>query len=178
MILVALGKGGRIDNGIAQTLAMHTKQLRALLTSLPFSASLPERVVDELAAASLLVDFPGGATIFSEGAENHNLYLICEGRVALEMCVPARGCVRLMTLGPGDLVAWSALLGDGRMTATALALDEVKTIAASGPKLLALCEQDHEIGYFLMRRVAIDLSRRLVATRLQLLDLFSPATID
>ena len=152
---------------------MQAQQLRELLGRLPFAAAFPARSIDELAAVSLLVDFPAGAVLFREGAVNHNLYLVCDGKVALEMCVPARGCIRLMTLGPGDLAAWSAVLGGGEMTATGVAVEPVRAIAASGPKLLELCQRDPAFGYLLMRRVAIEVSRRLVATRLQLLDLFA-----
>jgi CRP-like cAMP-binding protein len=59
------------------------------------------------------------------------------------------------------------------MTCTAVTLDNVEAVVVTGAKLLELCEQDHEFGYHLMRRMATALSRRLLATRLQLLDLFA-----
>jgi CRP-like cAMP-binding protein len=89
------------------------------------------------------------------------------------MSVPARGRVAVLSLGPGDVLAWSALLGGGRMTATARAVGPVTTLAFDAAALLALCESDHEVGYHLMRHLSAALSRRLVATRLQLLDLFA-----
>ena len=89
------------------------------------------------------------------------------------MCVPARGCVRLLTVGAGELLAWSALLGRGEMTATATADEDTQVIAIPAPKLLDICESYPEVGYHLMRRLAHALSRRLLATRLQMLDLFS-----
>lgn len=152
---------------------MKTDELRQLLGELAFSAELPDKVLDELAACATVSDYPAGAVLFREGSANENLYLICEGAVALEMCVPARGCLRLLSLGPGDVLAWSALLGQQPMTATAVATEPTRVVAASGRKLLALCEADHEVGYALMRRMAAALARRLVATRLQLLDLFA-----
>jgi hypothetical protein len=77
-----------------------------------------------------------------------------------------------MTVGAGDLLAWSALLAPGKMTARALALTPVRMFAAFGPGVRALCESDHEFGYELMCETAKAVAKRLVATRLQLLDLY------
>lgn len=58
------------------------------------------------------------------------------------------------------------------MTASGIALEESELIEFSGAELLRLCDADHDLGYLLMRRLAESLSKRLLATRLQLLDLF------
>ena len=44
---------------------------------------------------------------------------------------------------------------------------------------MQLCAANHEFGFHLMQRLASSLSKRLVATRLQLLDLFAetPPTV-
>ncbi len=41
---------------------------------------------------------------------------------------------------------------------------------------MALCQRDHEVGYHVMRQTVCAMQRRLVATRLQLLDLFAETT--
>jgi CRP-like cAMP-binding protein len=89
------------------------------------------------------------------------------------MCLPARACTRILTLGPGDIVAWSALLDEGLMTATAVATEDTELIQFSGVELRTLCDADSRLGCGLMRRVAEALADRLLATRLQLLDLFA-----
>jgi CRP-like cAMP-binding protein len=71
------------------------------------------------------------------------------------------------------VLAWSALLGDGEMTATAVTLEDTQVIAVSGRWLQEACEANHDVGYALMQRMCVALSQRLLATRLQLLDLFS-----
>lgn len=147
--------------------------LKETLRALGFSADLPERVLDELATVCAMVDFPEGSTIFQEGAENHFLFVIQSGKVGLDMYIPSRGRVRILSVGPGEMLAWSALLGEGRMTATAVAVEDTRAVAASAKKLRELCEANHEVGYQLMSRMAKSLSQRLIATRLQLLDLFA-----
>lgn len=152
---------------------MDKKKLRKLLQEHPFSVDIPAEALKKVAANSILIDYPVNSVLFREGAENHNLYLICQGSVTLEMCVPARGCVRLLSVGAGEMLAWSALLGRGQMTATATADEDTQVLAVPADKLLEICESHPDVGYHLMRQMASALSRRLLATRLQLLDLFS-----
>ena len=151
--------------------------LRDALRQLGFAADLPDRVIQELANVSALVDFPPGSVLFHEGTENPFLYLLRSGHVGLDMYVPGRGRVRILSLSPGEMLAWSALLGDGRMTVSAMALDDIQAVAMAAPKLRELCEADHEVGFQLMSRVAQSLAQRLLATRLQLLDLFAETKV-
>lgn len=143
-----------------------------------FAAASPDGMIVEVAKLAERVAYPGGSVIFREGDRNEDIYLILSGRVALEMSVPARGRIRLLTLSDGELLGWSPLVGDREMTASAIALDETHLLAVSGASLLALCERNHEIGFAVMRRIAWALSRRLTATRLQLLDLYSHSAPD
>jgi CRP-like cAMP-binding protein len=149
------------------------RPLRQVLDELGFAADLPEAVLDELATAAALIDYPAGATIFHEGNENHFLYFVHTGHVGLDMHVPGRGRVRILTLGPGEMLAWSALVGDGRMTVSAIAIDDTQVVAAAAQKLSDICRNNHQVGYELMARMAQALAQRLTATRLQLLDLFA-----
>ncbi len=137
---------------------------------LRFSSDLSEEDQAKLAAISELVKFPAGATIFSEGDKALHVYLLCEGRVELRMWAPAEGCQTMLTLEGGDLLGWSPALSQGEMTATAVTIKETHAIRIAADKLQSLCEADHDIGYEMMRRIAIALSHRLVATRLQVMD--------
>lgn len=154
---------------------MDPSELRQQLRELRFSATLSDDTARKLAGLVSVVEFPKGAVVFEEGANHPWLSLIVEGEVALEMCVPARGCTRILTLGPGDILGWSSLLGGDRMTAGAQALSDTQMLVASAQALNSLCEIDHDFGYEFLRGVATALSRRLVATRLQLLDLYCDA---
>jgi CRP/FNR family cyclic AMP-dependent transcriptional regulator len=116
--------------------------------------------------------YRAGDVLFLEGTVHPEFHLIAEGTVRLEMFVPRRGRVPILSLGPGDVLAWSSILSDSLMTSTAVALEDVRTITFEREQLLGLCETEHEIGYHVMRQLAAALSRRLLATRLQLLDLF------
>ncbi len=152
---------------------MDASQLTHILQELHFSAGLPPEVLEPFAAASMVQQVAAGTVLFREGSSNKNLYLIRSGRIALEMTVPGRGAIRILTLGPGEMAGWSALLAGGKMTTSAVAVQDSELIVTAAQELHRLSEQNPGFGYNLMRQLADALSKRLVATRLQLLDLFA-----
>ena len=145
----------------------------ALLGEMSFARGLPARAMEALATMAELETVAEWGVLFREGTQCQDMFLVQSGFFTLDVHVPARGRITILTVGPGELLAWSALLGEGSMTATATAVEESKVITLPGDKLRTLCNVDHEFGYSLMRHLSIALSRRLLATRLQLLDLFA-----
>lgn len=118
-------------------------------------------------------DCAAGEVLFDEGDFNPNLFLLVEGRVDLAMKVTGRGWVKILSLSRGDVIAWSAMLASGRMTCRATCMTRCQLIFWPHEKLEAACRADTEFGYVWMKFLATALSSRLLATRLQLLDLFS-----
>lgn len=143
-----------------------------------FANGIPTKLLSLLLPLAHSRQYPPGTVLFKEGEHYLDFHLILDGHVRLDMCVPIRGRIPLLTVGPGDVLAWSALLAKGRMTTSAIAMNPVWTAAFEGPRLQQLCEAHPELGYHVMKQLATALSQRLLATRLQLLDLFgdhSPA---
>jgi CRP/FNR family transcriptional regulator, cyclic AMP receptor protein len=94
--------------------------------------------------------------------------------VALDIYVPARGRMTILTVGPGEIFGWSALLPIIEIrTASARTLQKTTAVAFDSPALRALCEEDHELGFLVYRRLANVVAARLTATRLQLLDMYA-----
>ena len=151
---------------------MDVEHLKYILQELEFSAALPADVLAQLAGMVDLQSVKAATVLFREGSENRYLYLLRSGRIGLDMNVPGRGPVRILTIGPGEMIGWSALVSQSRMTASATALEESEVIVAPSDELYRLCLANAVFGFHLMHRMALALSKRLVATRLQLLDLF------
>ncbi len=137
-----------------------------------FLSEAATKVRQRLASLGTLKTVPSGTVLFREGDYHDHFYVVQSGAVILEMCLPGRGCTRLLTIGPGEMLAWSSVVGESQMTATAIAQGDVELLCFSGKALAEVCESDHECGYYLMRWLATALSKRLFATRLQLLDMF------
>ena len=125
-----------------------------------------------LADKGRVLEFNAGETIFREGKKHPFVYWIVEGCVSLEMSTGGTVPKLLLTLGRGDLLGWSAMIGGDRMTSTATTTEPTRLLAFDANALGDLCRSNHEIGYHVMEHFARQLAGRLVATRLQLLDLF------
>ncbi len=151
---------------------MDLSELARAIRESQFALHLTESVTTRLAALAQTKRVALGTVLFREGELHDGFYIVSSGHVTLEMGLANRGRTRILTVGPGELLAWSSLVGDSRMTATAIAQDDVTLITMSGRELAAACEADHELGYQVMRRLAGGLSKRLLATRLQMLDAF------
>lgn len=111
--------------------------------------------------------------IFREGDDYSVLYLLEEGMLALELEVPGH-VLRVQTLYGGDVFDWSALLPHAGKHFQARALEPVTALAFGGEELLASFRSDPEFGLAFMLRLMGIVSERLRATRMQLLDMYSP----
>jgi CRP-like cAMP-binding protein len=144
-----------------------------LLKTVRLLQGIPEGLRAKLSPMATVESVAANRVLFTEGALCDRIYFVVDGLVALDMYVPRRDPTRILTVGPGEVLAWSALLSDQRMTATATVLEDSRLVALAAGPLRQLCDSDHAIGFILMRALALALSRRLLATRLQLLDLFA-----
>lgn len=152
--------------------SVDVETLKTLLAEGHLLADLSERVLARLAGMSQVRGLKKGEVLFREGERTDDIYIVQSGRIEICIWVPGRGCLTLLTLEPGELVGWSPLF-DQPMTATAAVREDSQVIAIHARQLQQACQQDHELGYAVMGRLAEAISRRLVATRLQLLDLFA-----
>jgi CRP-like cAMP-binding protein len=111
--------------------------------------------------------------IFREGDEFSKFYLIVSGLVAVEMAAPDH-TIRVQTLFAGDELGWSAVLAGRGKYFQARSLDRVEALAFEGGELLAACREDTAFGFAFMYRLLAVVAERLQATRLQVIDTYSP----
>ena len=95
------------------------------------------------------------------------------GKVALEVFAPQHKPIVLETLGEGDILGWSWLLPPYIWKLHAHAVEDTAAIALDGKCLRTKCEQNHDLGYELLKRFAQIIVQRLEATRFQLLDVYA-----
>ncbi|MBN1440571.1 MAG: Crp/Fnr family transcriptional regulator [Anaerolineales bacterium] len=145
-----------------------------MLCSLPIFSDLDDQHVGVIAGVSTIRPMQDDEVVFREGDPRDCLYIVLEGRVALEMNVPGRGRLRILTVEPQEVLGWSGVAEAApRRTMTARAVADGKLLAIDSGKLRAACEADPALGYAVMHHVVNVIAGRLLATRLQLLDMFS-----
>lgn len=145
----------------------------AALNSTWFGAGLPAETQSRLAALGEIRSIPIGTELLREGEIAEEFGVLLSGRVALRMLVPERGMVTILTVEPGDVLGWSAIVPPHRATLTVVAIEPVEALMFDGNALRATLRADHALAATLYPRVLQAVSRRLTATRLQLLDLFA-----
>ena len=152
---------------------MPKETLLAVLSKHPFVEEFLPAHLEKLSELAREVHFVRDQVIFHEGDECHEFYLIVKGRVAVEIEAPGH-TLRVQTLTAGDELGWSAILMGRGKHFQARALDDVDALALQDVPLLEACRDDKAFGFALMYRMLGVVSERLQATRLQLLDMYSP----
>lgn len=153
--------------------AADTASLVAVLSTTSFGAHLPPDGQVRLARLARRYQAPAGTVLLAEGEPANELGVIVGGRVALRTPVPDHGMTTILTLEPGDVFGVSALVPPYRMTHSCVAVQPVDVIALDGPRLRAALASDCETAAILYTRLLQAMTRRLGATRLQLLDLYA-----
>ena len=152
---------------------MPAADVAAVLRSHAFVAGFEPTHLDRLAAMAQEVRFDRDEVIFREGDEWPRFYLIVSGMVAVEMAAPDH-TIRVQTLFAGDELGWSALLTGRGKYFQARTLERVEALAFDGDRLLAACREDAAFGFAFIYRLLAVVAERLQATRLQVIDHYSP----
>lgn len=146
--------------------------LEPILAEHPFLKGLDPRYLKLIVGCATNVRFEAGQFIFRAGEEANQFYILRQGHVALEISAPNRGSIAIQTLGEGDVLGWSWLIPPYIWQFDARAVELTRAIALDGKCLRTKCEEDHDLGYELMKRFGYVIAQRLQATRLQLLDIY------
>jgi CRP-like cAMP-binding protein len=151
------------------------KSLEKMLAQHPFLADLDPRHLRQITGLATPMRFNAHQMIFCEGQPANEFYLICQGTVGIETALLGCEAIQIQTQFPGDVVGWSWLLPPYEWHYSARALEPTEVFALNGKALRARCEEDHDLGYEIMKRFALVIVQRLVATRARLLHYPDPS---
>ncbi|MFJ3671008.1 cyclic nucleotide-binding domain-containing protein [Streptomyces sp. NPDC090106] len=138
-----------------------------LLTALP----QPQRA--HLMTLAREVSFPEDTRIFEAGGTADRFWVIRSGAVSLDQQVTTLQRVTVASLGSGDLLGWSWLFPPHKWDFGAVAFSPVRAHEFQAAAVLALCDEDPQLGMTLVRSVAEILAHRLETTRGKLLEQYS-----
>lgn len=146
--------------------------LSGILAEHPYLAGLSEEHLQFLTGCASNAVMREGEFLFREGGPADRIYLIRFGQVALQAYAPGKGATTIATAAEGEVVGWSWIVQPYKAHFDALALTTVRAVALDAECLRRKCEEDHELGYQMLRRTVDLMERRVQATRIQLLDLY------
>jgi CRP-like cAMP-binding protein len=148
---------------------MIASNLQALRKCRLFSA-LKDSDLNQVAALTEVKEFSAGATIFQEGTQADRLWVVDEGKVALQMVLSEGpgASVRRVTidiLTESELLGWSALVEPHVYTLAAVTLQNTQVLSINALSLRNLMDRNHDLGYEITRGLAKVIADRLAATR-------------
>lgn len=146
--------------------------LGRMIAQHPFFAGLTANYTNLLVSCASNMRFSAGQYIFSEGQEANAFYLIRSGKATLEVFAPAGKPIAIETLEEGDILGWSWLLPPHKWKFHARAVEEIGALGFDANCLRTKCEENHDLGYELLKRFSQIINSRLEATRFQLLDVY------
>jgi CRP-like cAMP-binding protein len=144
------------------------------LEKIPWFQELSKAHLQKIMEISQLRRIKTDEVLFREGDKEDCLYIVMEGRVALDIFIPHRGKVRIFTAEKWDVFGWSSVTPTlHQRTAGATAVADGRVICIDSARLRQACDEDHDLGYIVMRRLTNIVAGRILTTRLQLIDMFA-----
>lgn len=114
---------------------------RRYIRQVNFLEDLTDQQIDDIADGLLTVQFKPNQTIFSCDAQGDSLFILMEGKVELYIEDYAGDKITLKVATPGDYFGELAVLGSGKRTATARALEQCVCYELTRPQMLDFLHQ-------------------------------------
>ena len=147
--------------------------LAILIAEHPFVRGVSLEQMKILTDCAMRSHFEIGELIFRENDPANRFYLIQSGKVILEAHPQEGASLCIGTIGPGDVLGWSWLFPPYYWHFDARAAERTSASFFYGTRLREECEQDHDLGYELMKRMASIIIQRLQTTRRELIEAVS-----
>lgn len=153
-----------------------------LLRKVSIFEGLTDSQLERIAEICREETHPAGSLIIEEGEPAERLYVLREGRVALEMGVrmwPEQRVrqMRVETLNAGQPFGLSTLTDSDLRTMSARAVDRCRSIALGGQDLRRLMDSDPVMGYEINAGLSNVLAERLRYTRLSLTEFLGQSQV-
>lgn len=145
--------------------------IMAFLKSISEFECLADNELEQIARIAKLKSVNAGEPVDVQGQPADKFYILVTGRLAVVLTLDlgvAHQTYQIMTLGPGQMFAWSGLVGNPHYTAGSRALTNCSFLEFDVRELQQLFEQDPKLGYVIMRLVAQTIASRLKHIQLQL----------
>jgi len=134
----------------------------------PFLRDLSPEQYDLLAALFEPLDLPAQTAIFRQGEQAAYMYLLLDGEVRLQYKPYDGPSITLTQLHQGDVLGWSAVVGNEAYTSDAIGTTPVRLLRARGDTLRRLCVEYPTAGRSILEKLARAVSPRWVNAQRQI----------
>ncbi len=151
-----------------------TTSIPDILRQADIFSDLDTVYLELIAAISSSREYNAGDVIFEENSVGHELFVIADGEVDIQVDpsligeAAYTGPMTISTLRRGQSFGEMALVDRGLRSASArCAQHETHLVAIPRQALMDLCEAHPELGFILMRNLAVDLAAKIRASGFQ-----------
>jgi CRP-like cAMP-binding protein len=130
-----------------------------------FLQHLDEQHLNQIARLARLAEHEPGSVVFRQGENAPFVYLVLDGMIGLQVEDLGETAIEVSRVGPGELLAWSPILGRHAMTATAQAVTRCRLAVLCIKDLTDLFEKDPHFEAVFLRQIVSVVSDRLWDTR-------------
>ena len=109
-----------------------------------------------------------GTIVLQENTSGDEMFIVARGAVEIQVdpgmlgLETDTGPTTIATLRKGQVFGEVVLVDQGlRSAGVRVAVDNTHLLVIKREDLIALCEQDHELGYLLMRNIAADMAFKI-----------------
>jgi len=151
---------------------MNNKPLSDLMEVHPFFEGMDREHVDYIAGCAQNKRFKAGDFMMLMGKDADEFYMIRSGRVAVEMDAGNR-TYTVQTVGEGGIIGWSWLHPPLSVRYDGRVMEDVSVFAFNAQCVRDKCDADPTFGFTITRRFMKLVVERLMATRVQLAELYA-----
>ena len=144
-----------------------------MLARYSFFAGMTEKMLQDLASISEIVELSSGKNIFNTGDTAHGVIVLRSGKANILIEGGPAGDINVSTIDPGEALGWSGVIEPHYFCHTARVTEAGSAIVVSAPKLRQMMSRDHELATTVLTRVAQMLATRLRDTRYQLIGMLN-----
>lgn len=134
------------------------------LSQISLFVGIDQETVQDVWALGRVTHHEQGDRLFERGSEANEVLIVESGLVALFFPVPILGAIKEVVVehaGPGDLLAWSALVSPYTLTLSARCVESGDVRALGREALGDHLDRHAEVGHVLMKNLARIVGRRL-----------------
>ena len=141
------------------------EQIAAVLGQTAIFRGLAEAQLLTVAQLGVYEKIPRGGYLIEQDADSDLVFVLLQGQVAVQVKIKDTDKHEIVAkLGPGNVFGELALLNATKRTASIQAADDVGVLLYQAEKLRKLVEADRNIGFVVMKNLAVVLAKRVVAT--------------
>jgi len=144
--------------------------------------NLSDAQIERLAAVCREQSFEAGIRIFNEGDIAHNIYIVVEGKIALEMEIRIGSRTRkqavIAVIDNNEVLGRSALSNRPVRTLSATATEHSRLLVFDGERIRQVCSEDSDLGYGVLQELVELASGRLSQAKRTLAHVLSVTSHD